>query len=365
MSDKERGSPRILLAEDNPDMREYIVRLLASRWTIDAVADGQAALDAVREDPPDLVLSDVMMPRLNGVGLLRALRKDPKTSTIPLILLSARAGEEAVISGLDTGADDYLVKPFSAPELLSRVRTHLELARARRAWSREIERVNNELEAFSYSVSHDLRAPLRTIDGFSQALLRTSGSRVDHQGRHYLERIRAATTRMSALIEGLLGLSRISRTPLRREPVDLSELAVEVAEELQRRDPARVVTFDVASGLNATGDRQLIRVVLDNLIGNAWKFTSKRPEARIWVGSETTPGGVAFFVRDNGAGFDMAYAQRLFAPFQRLHQESDFEGTGIGLATVQRIISGHGGRLTATGEVEGGAKFVFTLEGDR
>lgn len=362
---KDQGSPRILLAEDNADMREYIVRLLAGSWTIDAVADGQAALEAVQQDPPDLVLSDVMMPRLNGVGLLRALRKDPKTSTIPLILLSARAGEEAVISGLDMGADDYLVKPFSAPELLSRVRTHLELARARRAWTREIERMNKELEAFGYSVSHDLRAPLRTIDGFSQALLRTNGSRIDEQGRHYLERILAGTTRMSALIDGLLGLSRISRKPLRREQVDLSGIALEVAEELRRREPARAVIVDVAPGLTARGDRQLIRIAVDNLLGNAWKFTAKRAEGRIWVGSETTPEGVAFFVRDNGAGFDMSYANRLFTPFQRLHKESDFEGTGIGLATVQRIISGHGGRLAAIGEVEVGAKFIFTLEGTR
>jgi signal transduction histidine kinase/GAF domain-containing protein len=354
------AGPRILLAEDNADMREYIVRLLAPRWKIDAVEDGQAALEALRAAPPDLVLSDVMMPRLDGIGLLRAIRGDPKTATIPFLLLSARAGEEAVVSGLDTGADDYLVKPFSAPELLSRVGTHLELARARRAWATEIERVNQELEAFSYSVSHDLRAPLRAIDGFSKALSNEQAG-LGEKGRHYLERIRAGTQRMSDLIDDLLKLSRIARTPVRRERVDLSTLANEVAEELRRREPHRAVTIDVATGLSADGDRQLVRIVLDNLLGNAWKFTSKRPEGRIQFGVETIASGRAFFVRDNGAGFDMSYADKLFAPFQRLHKASEFDGTGIGLATVQRIITRHAGHLSAVGEADVGATFFFTL----
>ena len=355
-------SARILVADDNADMRAYLVRLLAERWTTEAVADGQAALEAIRRDPPDLVLSDVMMPRLDGAGLLQALRADPRTSTIPVVLLSARAGEEAVVAGLETGADDYLVKPFSAAELMSRVGTHLALARTRRAWAAELERANRELEAFSYSVSHDLRAPLRAIDGFSKALLSEHSSALDSQGRHYLERVRAATQRMSALIEDLLNLSRITRATLRREPVDLTGLAVGVVEELRRRDPARTVVVDVARGLTANGDRQLLRIVLENLLGNAWKFTARRPEARISFGVEAGAGGPMFFVRDNGAGFDMAYADKLFAPFQRLHRSSEFEGTGIGLATVQRIVSRHGGRLTASAEVEVGATFSFTLE---
>jgi signal transduction histidine kinase len=355
-------SARILVADDNADMRAYLVRLLAERWTTEAVTDGQAALEAIRRDPPELVLSDVMMPRLDGAGLLKALRADPTTSTIPVVLLSARAGEEAVVAGLETGADDYLVKPFSAAELMSRVGTHLALARTRRAWAAELERANRELEAFSYSVSHDLRAPLRAIDGFSKALLVEHSSALDSQGRHYLERVRAATQRMSALIEDLLNLSRITRATLRREPVDLTGLAAGVVEELRRRDPARAVVVDVAQGLTAKGDRQLLRIVLENLLGNAWKFTARRPEARISFGAEVGPGGPAFFVRDNGAGFDMAYADKLFAPFQRLHKSSEFEGTGIGLATVQRIVSRHGGRLTASAEVDVGATFCFTLE---
>jgi signal transduction histidine kinase len=353
---------RILVADDNADMRAYLVRLLDDRWRTDAVVDGQAALEAIRRDPPDLVLSDVMMPRLDGVALLKALRADPKTSTIPVVLLSARVGEEAVVAGMETGADDYLVKPFSAPELMSRVGTHLALARARRAWALELEQANRELEAFSYSVSHDLRAPLRAIDGFSKALLSEHAAALDEQGRHYLERVRAGTQRMSALIEALLDLSRITRATVRREPVDLTRLATGVVEELRRREPSRAVVAEIAEGLTANGDRQLLRIVLENLLGNAWKFTARRAEARISFGWEAGAAGSAFFVRDNGAGFDMAYADKLFAPFQRLHRSSDFEGTGIGLATVQRIVSRHGGRLSASAEVGVGATFRFTLE---
>jgi light-regulated signal transduction histidine kinase (bacteriophytochrome) len=176
-----------------------------------------------------------------------------------------------------------------------------------------------------------------------------------------LERIRAGTQRMSDLIDDLLKLSRIARTPVRRERVDLSTLANEVAEDLRRREPHRAVTIDVATGLSADGDRQLVRIVLDNLLGNAWKFTSKRPEGRIQFGVETIASGRAFFVRDNGAGFDMSYADKLFAPFQRLHKASEFDGTGIGLATVQRIITRHAGHLSAVGEADVGATFFFTL----
>jgi len=360
----DQSRPRIIWADDNADMRDYVARLLGDQYQVTAVRDGAAALAAARADPPDLVLSDVMMPELDGFGLLRALRADPDTRTVPVILLSARAGEEASVEGLAAGADDYLVKPFSARELLARVRTHVDLARLRRDWALQLQQANQELEAFSYSVSHDLRAPLRAIDGFSKAVLTSQGDRLDEQGRGYLNRVRAATTRLSTLIDDLLALSRISRHAVHREPVDLGEIAAAVVADLRHRDPARTVEVSIEPGLQAEADGRLMAVVLDNLIGNSWKFTRYREHAQIFFGRVAVEGGSAFVVRDNGAGFDQAYAKNLFGAFQRLHAESEFEGTGIGLATVFRIVSRHGGRVWARGEVDRGASFFFTLGSD-
>ena len=246
---------------------------------------------------------------------------------------------------------------------------NLELEDAREELERRVEHrtrdlaaANKELEAFSYSVSHDLRAPLRAIDGFSKALLGSYGDQLDDRGRHYLERVRAGTLRMADLIDDLLGLARVSRKEMARQRVDVSEIASRVAQELARRPPARQVRVEVEAGLEAEADPQLLTIVLENLMGNAWKFTGKTQDARIDVGRRADGHEAAFFVRDNGAGFDMAYADKLFGAFQRLHGEADFEGTGIGLATVQRIVVRHGGRVWATGEVGKGATFYFTLE---
>ena len=228
----------------------------------------------------------------------------------------------------------------------------------------ELERLKKELEALSYSVSHDLRGPLRAIDGFGRALFEDHASQLDARGLHYLERVRAATHRMSELIDGLLNLSRITRTTLERQAVDLTAMAARVVAELRRRDPFRAVTLQIADGLTASADSRLVRLLLDKLLGNAWKFTAGRDDARISFGLELTTSGPTFFVRDNGAGFDMTYADKLFAPFRRLHHSSEFEGTGIGLATAERIVSRHGGRISALAAVDAGATFFFTLDTD-
>jgi len=225
----------------------------------------------------------------------------------------------------------------------------------------ELEAANKELEAFSYSVSHDLRAPLRAIDGFSHALLEDYTDRLDAVGKDYLQRVRTGSQRMAQLIDDMLKLSRVTRAELRREEVDLSALAQEIIAELLRAQPGREVEFTVASGLRAHGDPKLLRIALENLLGNAWKFTGKRSEARIEFGMTHRDGGAAYFARDNGVGFDMAYANKLFGAFQRLHDSSEFPGTGIGLATVQRVIHKHGGKVWAEGEVEKGATFYFSL----
>jgi light-regulated signal transduction histidine kinase (bacteriophytochrome) len=236
-----------------------------------------------------------------------------------------------------------------------------ELAETRATLVGELERKNNELEAFSYSVSHDLRAPLRSIDGFSKALLEEYGERLDEQGREYLDRVRANAQRMAELIDDLLKLSRVSRTDIRREKLDLSRLARSVAEALARADATRTVSFAIEENIFAHADERLVRVLFENLLGNAWKFTARIANARIEFGA-TMQGGIAeYFVRDNGAGFDMKLSEKLFVPFQRLHHATEFPGTGIGLATVYRIVDRHGGRISAHGAVGHGAVMKFTL----
>lgn len=225
----------------------------------------------------------------------------------------------------------------------------------------QLDSANKELEAFSYSVSHDLRAPLRSIDGFSQALLEDCAGKLDETEKSHLDRIRAGTMRMGMLIDDLLNLSRVARAEIHRETVDISELARSVVADLQKRQPERQIEFSIQDSMEAMGDPRLLRLVYENLIGNAWKFTSKRTSARIEVGRINDNGTRTYFICDNGAGFDQAYAGKLFGAFQRLHGMAEFPGTGVGLATVQRIVHRHGGRIWAEGVVGLGASFYFTL----
>jgi signal transduction histidine kinase len=225
----------------------------------------------------------------------------------------------------------------------------------------QLEAANKELEAFSYSVSHDLRAPLRSIEGFSRALMEDCADRLDEAGADSLKRIVGSTVRMGQLIDGLLNLSRVTRAELRDRRVDLSSLAGEIVEELRQGEDGRRVECVVAGGAVVEGDPALLRAVLQNLIGNAWKFTRKRAEARIEFGVAKEAGETKYFVRDNGAGFDMSYSDKLFGAFQRLHGQSEFPGIGIGLATVQRIVNRHGGRAWAIGAPDEGATVYFTL----
>ena len=252
-----------------------------------------------------------------------------------------------------------ITEQHRAREELKQHRDHLERLVGERTAT--LEATNRELEAFTYSVSHDLRAPLRAIDGFGQILLKSYASRLDGAGKDYLSRIRTGTERMSRLIDDLLRLSHLTRAELERQAVDLSAIAREVIGELRQKEVDRVVEVVIEPGLVAEGDPVLLRATLENLIGNAWKFTGNKADARIEFRSDKTGGATIFFVRDNGAGFEMAYADKLFGAFQRLHDETEFPGTGIGLASVQRIVHRHGGRVWAEGETGKGATFYFAL----
>jgi signal transduction histidine kinase len=225
----------------------------------------------------------------------------------------------------------------------------------------ELESTNKELESFAYSVSHDLRTPLRSLEGFSEALAEDYQDKLDEHGKRYLSRIQDASIMMSRLIDDILSLSRITRSEMKKETVNLSKIAQSVVEDLRKNDPGRQVEVTIFPDIIVLGDAHLLRILLENLLGNSWKFTSKTPYPKIEVGVSVLEGSVNYFVKDNGAGFNMAYINKLFQPFQRLHKSADFPGTGIGLATVQRIIQRHGGRIWAEGNEGEGAVFYFTL----
>jgi len=240
-------------------------------------------------------------------------------------------------------------------------RMNAELERRVAQRTEQLEATNRELEAFAYAVSHDLRAPLRSMSGFSQLLQELPAGQFDDKSKHYLHRIHEASRRMSSLIEDLLSLSRINRSELTPRPVDLTQLATDTAAVVRERYPNRDVSLHIEPGLAAYGDARLLRIALENLLDNAWKYTAHTQAARVDVGSQLDEGTRTYFVRDNGVGFDMAYSAKLFGPFQRLHAETQYPGTGIGLVTVQRILARHGGRIWAQAAPNQGATFYFTI----
>ncbi len=386
------GPKKILAVDDSATyLNELASALLTEGYDVVLARSGEEAIELLGVQPVDCILLDIQMPGLGGQETCRRIKTAPVVRDIPLIMLTAIEDRGAMIEGLAVGADDYISKTSEFEVLKARVRAQIrrkqfedenrriraelmrkeletaenraasELAETRAVLVKELESKNRELEAFSYSVSHDLRAPLRAIDGFSRVLLDEYSQKLDGKAIHYLERVRAGTQHMSTLIDDMLELSRITRAVIRKEGVDLGAIARRIAAGLAERDPSRHVHLDIADELTAFGDASLLAIVLDNLLGNAWKFTSKSPRAEVRFWCEQQAGERVFRVRDNGAGFDMAYAGKLFAPFQRLHRASDFEGTGIGLATVQRVVSRHGGRIWAEAALGQGATFSFTL----
>ncbi|MBC1221109.1 response regulator [Nostoc sp. UCD121] len=376
--------------DDNADMRGYLRRLLNQYYEVETVNDGLAALTAIRRGGSakvyDLVLTDVMMPKMDGFELLRSLRANPNTQTIPIILLSARAGEESRVEGLETGADDYLIKPFSARELLARVNANLQLAQLRReavyreqvmqavqtlndrleqqvkARTAQLEAINQELEAFSSSISHDLRTPLRYISSFTERLRgKLDATLLDTSSLQTLNIITQSALQAEKMVDDLLEFSRLGQTEMHLTTVNISQLVQQVQAQLQPELVGRSLHWQIEPLAAVEGDPALLQLVLQNLLSNAVKYTRNNTEATITIGSIEQEEEVIFFVKDNGAGFDMKYYDRLFSIFQRLHPQEEFAGTGVGLATVRRIVHRHGGRIWAEGATGQGATFYFSL----
>jgi signal transduction histidine kinase len=357
--------PLILVIEDNHEMNGFIAQTLSTEYRIDVAFDGHQGLLKATRSKPDLVLTDVMMPGMSGDILVQTIRAHPEMDAIPILILTAKADEELRIKLLRSGAQDYVMKPFSVEELRARVNNLVSAKQAldhNRSLTKHLNALNKELESFSFSVSHDLRSPLRAISALSGVLAEDFSSHLPQDARELLEKIVSNAARMSDLIDGLLNLSRLGSQPLSRRAVALSGLIQEVLKELGN-DVSTPAQYDIeVSPLpDCEGDPVLIKQLLFNLLSNAFKFSRHKESAVVKIGCQQAFGENIYFVRDNGAGFDMNFADKLFGPFQRLHTEGEFEGTGVGLSIVKRIVQRHGGRIWAEAEVNKGATFYFTL----
>jgi two-component system sensor histidine kinase/response regulator len=377
----------ILLVDDQPaNVLALEAMLQGLGQNLITASSGREALKLLLTYEFAVILLDVKMPDMDGFETATLIRQRDKSRHTPIIFLTAAdKSQTQAMRGYAVGAVDYLVKPVVPEFVRSKVAVFVELAKkseqlrrqaqllqaseqeardlaeARAELVRDLEHKNRELESFSYAVSHDLRAPLRRIESFSRAVQESQGDRLDDAGRHYLDRVREASQQMSRLIDDVLYLARVTRADMREHEVDLSGLVTLLLDRMREAEPERQVEVKVRPGVTVAADGQLLRIAVTNLLENAWKFTAKTQAARIEFGVTNAGGQPTYFVRDNGAGFDMAYASRLFGPFQRLHRASEFPGTGIGLATVQRIIHRHGGRVWAEGMLGQGATFQFTI----
>ena len=363
---------KVFIIDDDPASIRMLNELLQERYEVFGSTGGHQAIELIGQLLPDLILLDVIMPEMDGYEICRRPKEKRATRDIPLIFLTSCTETDKIVRGFGLGAVDYITKPFQVSEVLARVDTHVQLRAARQeialknaeleTRARELEHANEELEAFNYSVAHDLRTPLVTVGLICNLLLKKHSLSLDETDREYLLILLKETTRMDGLVSALLTFSRCSRQEISKQETDLSRMVNDIRAELLVQEPQRQVNFRIEEGVLCYGDPFLMQVVLENLIGNAWKYSSKKESALIEFGVSATDGETTYFVRDNGAGFEMDKAELLFAAFQRLHDSNDFEGFGIGLTTVQRIIHRHGGRIWAEGEVGKGATFYFSLK---
>jgi signal transduction histidine kinase len=370
-----QSGARIMIVEDERILALDLAETLDGLgYTVAGMASrAEEAIELARRLDPQLILMDVRLDGdVDGITAAETIRDE---HDVPVVFLTAHADDETLQRATSSDASAYLVKPFKAPDL----RCVIEIALAKHATDRRLrenerwleqtlqqrtaalEAANRELEAFNYSVAHDLRAPLRGIDSFSQLLIERYSHRLDNEGLAYLNRVRTAASRMSQLIDALLSLARVGRSQLQPLDLDFSQLVQSVTSELAAANPDRNVPMIIAPGMRAYADPRLLRIVVANLLENAWKFTARRQRPAIEVGPVQNTALPTYYVRDNGAGFDPAYASRLFGAFQRLHPDREFPGTGIGLAIVQRVIARHGGTVWADSRPDQGATFYFTL----
>jgi light-regulated signal transduction histidine kinase (bacteriophytochrome) len=366
---------RIMVVEDERilalDLAETLDEL---GYTVVGVASrGEEAIELAGRLDPQLILMDVRLAgEIDGITAAETIRDE---HDVPVVFLTAHADDDTLHRATRTDASAYLVKPFKPPDLrcVIEIALHKHAAdvrlRENERWLEQtlqqrtaaLEAANRELEAFSYSVAHDLRAPLRGIDSFSQLLIERYSQRLDKEGLAYLNRVRSATARMSQLIDALLSLAQVGRGQLQPLDLDFTQLVQSVANEVAAANSDRSVPLVVAPGMRAHADPRLLRIVVANLLENAWKFTARRERPAVEVGPVQNTSLPTYYVRDNGAGFDPAYASRLFGAFQRLHHDREFPGTGIGLAIVQRVIARHSGTVWADSQPDQGATFYFTL----
>lgn len=348
---------QVLIVEDEAIVAESIASKLRRYGyeVVDTLPTGEEAIEEAGKSRPDVILMDIHLAgKIDGIQAANLISTQYH---IPVIFLTAYADEQTIARAKDSGPFGYLVKPFRERDL----HVTIEMARERSRLENELAAANRELDSFSYSVSHDLRAPLIAIDGYSRILEETYAGYLPPDGIECLSRIRQAANQMDHLIEDFLRLSRVTRAPIQMVHLDITKMATEILNQFALNDPDRSVQWVVDDGLIAFGDKGLCEIALKNILGNAWKYTMRTQNAQIEVGSMMQGQTKVFFVKDNGAGFPPEKSHLLFAPLQRLHPYQEFPGNGIGLATVQRIIHRHGGRIWAEGSVGEGATFSFTL----
>lgn len=368
----EATTAHLLVVDDNPvHMTALSDTLMDAGYKVTGASTGADALSLMRTQSFDLVLTDLRMPEMDGIDFLR--RAQELDANMVGIVMTGHAAVDTAIEAMKAGALDYILKPFKLGTILPVLRRGLEVRHLRREIAQlqqrvrehvaELESANKELEAFSYSVSHDLRAPLRVINGMSSVLVETYAPQMPDDAQQLLLRIRGSADQMGQLIDHLLKFSSLGRQPLNKQLVDITALVNEVIDMLRQSEGVNKISVAVRALPVASGDRVLLRQVFANLLSNAFKFTRHQAQPSITVGCLRKGEENVYFVRDNGAGFDMQQAGELFKVFRRLHRKEEFEGTGVGLALVQRIVQRHGGRIWAESEKGRGAVFYFTLEG--